>query len=335
MQSRYQTALLSVFLSLFLPLAVHGEKMLNPITDICWKCLFPMHLAGVNVTPGHKDYVSYKTPVCTCAGTPPKVGIPLAFWEPVALVEVTHEPYKCHVLGGISLAKADIKNRGSVSTVGESGRHSFYNVHYYKFPLLSWLSVLPDFSCVQKEGNLDVTLSELDPLWSDDTWSMVLNPEAALFATLPAQAACIADCTTTSIDKPQDELFWCAGCLGSLYPYTGHVAHHVGAIQASYLLVNRHLAKMHAKGEGLGVEEHNFCEKKRQLRIKKTQYKTQLVFPIPDTVGHCHPLGKSDVIWGSGKSFPYKGEEFVYLIWQKNHCCLDAVKKTVGGAVTP
>lgn len=331
MSNKWIHAFLCLFLSLFCATHAEGGKILNPISDVCWTCLFPMHLGGVNVTPGHKDFVSYKPSLCACAGTPPKVGIPLAFWEPVALVEVTHEPYKCHILGGISLAKADVKNRGSVSTVGESGRHSFYNVHYYKFPLLSWLSVLPDFSCVQQEGNLDVTLSELDVLWSDDSWSMVLNPEASLFANPPAQAACIADCSATSLDKPQDELFWCAGCLGSLYPYTGHVSHHVGATQASYLLVNRYLAKMHAKGEGFGVDEHDFCEKKRQLRMKKTQYKTQLVFPVSNTKGPCQPLGKSDLIWGSGKSFPYKGEAFVYLIWQKNHCCLDAIKKAASG----
>ncbi|MBI3211727.1 MAG: TraU family protein, partial [Simkania negevensis] len=126
--------------------------------------------------------------------------------------------------------------------------------------------------------------------------------------------------------------FWCGGCQGSLYPFMGHVAHHVGAIQASSLLVHRLLAKLHSLGLLWGFKEDNFCSKTPFLRIKKTLYKTQLVYPIPQTKGPCQPLGKTDLIWGSGKSFPYGGEDFVYLIWTKKHCCLDPAKIAMKGA---
>ncbi|MCB1073690.1 MAG: TraU family protein, partial [Chlamydiia bacterium] len=55
-------------------------------------------------------------------------------------------------------------------------------------------------------------------------------------------------------------------------------------------------------------------------------YKTQLTYPIAQTKGPCNALGRSDVLWGGGKSFPYGGEDFVYLIWTKKHCCLDPYK---------
>lgn len=72
----------------------HEGKFLNPVTDICWSCIFPIHVSGVNVTPGYKDIAKYQlTPFCSCAGTPPKFGIPLAFWEPIALIDVTPIPY--------------------------------------------------------------------------------------------------------------------------------------------------------------------------------------------------------------------------------------------------
>jgi len=313
-------------------------KFINPISDICWKCLFPIHLGGVNVTPGNKDYMDYKVGICACAGTPPKVGVPLAFWEPVALIDVTRTPYKSIALGGISLSSSTMKGRGGISHVGDSGRHSFYNVHYYKFPVIGFLGMLPGFSCPEKGSSIDITyLSELDPYWLDDQWSTIFNPEALLFANPLAQAACIPDCASTSLDHPLDKLFWCAGCSGSLYPLMGQVSHHVGAIQSSHLLVHRLLSKMHSLGMMWGAEEENYCDKKFYPRIKKSLYKTQLTYPIANAQGPCNPLGKSDLLWGSGKSYPYGGEDFVYLIWTKKHCCLDSVKSAAAleGGVIP
>ncbi len=184
----------------------------------------------------------------------------------------------------------------------------------------------PRFSCSEK-GEIEIAyLSELDPFWNDDEWSSVITPEIFLFANPLAQTACIGDCTTSSFNQPSDKFFWCGGCAGSLYPLTGHVAHHVGGIQASHLLVNRLLAKLHALGIMMGFTEENFCQKKPMPRLKKTIYKTQLVRPVAATQGPCNSLGKSDVLWGAHKSYPYGGEDFAYLIWGKKHCCLDAIK---------
>lgn len=308
-----------------------GEgKFINPITDICWSCMFPIHVSGMNVTPGFKDLINYSArPFCNCAGTPPKFGLPLTFWEPVAMIDVTTTPYKLTAWGGISIGKAGVKNKGAISNIGESGRSSFYNVHYYNFPVLSWLGLLADFNCLESSEMSISYLSEFDPFWDDEEWASVLNPEVFVFTNPVAQAACIADCVSSSMGAPNDQLFWCAGCMGSLYPFVGHVPHHVGAIQSSYLLVHRLLAKLHTLGMGLGFEEENFCDQTLLPRIKKTIYKTQLISPIANTKGPCHPLGKSDLLWGAGMAFPYGGEDFVYLIWKKKHCCLDMVKPMI------
>ena len=55
--------------------------------------------------------------------------------------------------------------------------------------------------------------------------------------------------------------------------------------------------------------------------IRKTQYKTQMTYPLP-TANRCDPLGRSDALWSSGRAYPYKGEDFGYLIWRKRNCCL-------------
>ena len=94
-------------------------------------------------------------------------------------------------------------------------------------------SILPAW----KAARLDIAwTSELDPAWLDDELSFLLSPEAALFANLPAQAACAADCAAASAGLPlRIRLFWCAGCQGGMYPLTGNVAAHVGGVQASLL----------------------------------------------------------------------------------------------------
>lgn len=302
-------------------------KMPNPITDVCWKCLFPMTVSGINLTPGTEDFSKNYTPMCACKDLPPIIGLPFSYWEPLRLVDVTTHAYKLVCLGGISIGNENVKNRGSIGLVDEhSSKTSFYHVHFFEYPVLALLGLFTDFSCITSGSFDTVYMSEFDPLWSNDQVNAILNPEAALFANPLAQTACIADCLEASVSHPDDNLFWCAGCEGSLYPFTGTVAHHVGGIQASSLLLHRALARLHRIGFMMGYEKTNFCKTSFMPIIKKSLYKTQLVHPVPQTSGPCHPLGESDLLWGAGKSFPKEGEEFVYLIWVKKQCCLDCVK---------
>jgi conjugal transfer pilus assembly protein TraU len=316
-------------------LSASNGAFINPLTDVCWDCLFPMTVSGINVTPHVQDLTSYNQRVCTCPGIPPKVGIPLSFWEPTRMVDVTRHAYKLIGLGGISIGSENIKNRGSIGVCDESGlQHSFYHVHWYQYPILSVLELFTDFLCVEK-GDLDIGyMSEFDLLWNNDEFANVLEPESELFSNPLAQVACIADCTKSTFSTPSDSLFWCAGCSGSLYPFTGTISHHVGGIQASSLILQRTIAKLHRTGIVTGYSSNNFCQAEAMPIIKKTLYKTQLAHPIPQTHGPCHALGKSDVLWGAGKSFPVKGEDFVYIVWTKKQCCLDAVKTSAtGGAL--
>lgn len=325
---------LAVILVLAFELSAKERGPINPITDVCWDCLFPITVSGVNVTPKHKDFGKSKQRICICPGVPPKAGIPLSFWEPLRLVDVTRHPYRLVGLGGISIGKESVRNRGSVGIIGDGpGQSSFYHVHVYHFPLLSLLGMLTGFSCLDQD-EVDVPyLSELDPMWGDDQLAIILNPEAALFSSPLAQTACIADCVTSSIDRPNDELFWCAGCHGSLYPFTGTVPHHCNSLQASSLLLYRALAKMHRMRLIKGFESDDFCEPRFMPLIKKSLYKTQLVRPISLTKGACPSLGKSDLLWGRKQPIPTEDEELCYLVWTKRQCCLDAVAPAIKGVV--
>ena len=299
-------------------------KFLNPISDVCWDCLFPIHIAGESTTPKHKDFVKYKDPLCHCPGG--FVGIPFAFWEPSRLIEVSRVPYKLLSLGGITLGKAPLK-QGTISQA-PWGSKSFHHVHYLVFPVLTVLETGIDFVCADTLP-IDIGyMSEFDPFWNDDSWSTLLNPETLLFANALAQAACLADCAAASFGKPLGKLFWCAGCQGSLYPFTGHCCHPSGGVQTSSLLAHRLLAKLASVYAIQSFEEGEFCKKTPSRRLLKTSFKTQLTYPKAQTKGPCKALGSNASLWCAGKTYPFGGEDFVYLIWQKKHCCLDPYKIT-------
>lgn len=318
------------FILIFFTIHVDAKcqgKFLNPITDLCWSCIFPITIGGVNLSANNEDTPNPNSIACVCPRPPgvPVPGIPVSFWEPVRLVDVTRTPY-CMVNLGLSLANSKLKGAGSNSITGggqNSLKHSFYQVHWYIYPIISILNLITDFACLETKLELDIGyITELDPFWQDDEQSFIINPEAVLFANPIAQAACSADCLSATTGFPLDQLFWCGGCQGSLYPFTGSVSSHVGGVQASLLLTQRMIAKLHREFLLWGyMGKAGWCGKYPMPIINKSQYKTQMTYPIPVT-DSCQPLGRSELLWSQGKEFPYKGEDFGYIIWRKRNCCL-------------
>ena len=299
-------------------------RFTNPITDVCWKCLFPIKIAGLPVTTtgeGAFDTPSPNNlPICFCKrpiAPLPIPGIPISFWEPARLVDVTKSPMCMVALGGFSMGTASAKGSRD-----DSDGSAFYHVHWYIYPVLYWLELLTDFACMES-ASVDVAyLTEFDPLWNDDVKSAILNPESILFGSQLAQGACVADCAASSSSLSLDSMFWCSGCQGSLYPFTGNISGQNGGVGASTLLVGRIIAKLHRQLLCWGyVGSEAMCGKYPMPIIKKTQYRYQMVFPLPE-VQNCKRIGQTEILWQAGKEFPVKGEDFSYLIWRKRDCCL-------------
>ena len=303
-------------------------KMTNPVTDVCWKCLFPIHIMGFQVVgsamPDKKRATNM--PLCMCTKPPlpwPMPGIPISFWEPVRLVDVTKSPMCLVSFGGLSLGQGP--QRGMQD--GGLG-DSFYQVHWYIYPFIYWLELLTDFACLDKSAVDLAYLTEYDFMWNNDAKSTIINPEAILFGTSIAQKVCTADCAKASTGLPLDILFWCCGCQGSMYPYTGTNGSQNGAVQGSVLLVARMIAKLHRElllwatwGPPM---VSGTCSKYPLPLIEKSAYRIQMTYPIPET-SSCKRLGQTEVTWQAGKEFPYKGEDFAYLVWHKRECCLGAL----------
>jgi len=248
---------------------------------------------------------------------------------------------------------------GSISN-SDSGRSSYYNVHYFFYPLARLSMILPGATCLRnKQVSVPIVMSEWFPFWNDidSKWHWVVDPLRFVYQMPELQEHCKKDCEASMKRKPSDQFPWCAGCLGPLYPFCGHVSQHIGGIQASSLLVCRMIGLIHtfglipgmkSFGVGMGFNPENYCEKTYSYQLKKTYYKTQLLYPIPDkgqktknrTNVYCHPLGESDRDWGGDHIYPKEGEDFVYVVWTKMHCCydfLDIFKKSLEAlkALTP
>jgi conjugal transfer pilus assembly protein TraU len=323
---------LLVVFSSFSSIQACSGRFVNPITDICWSCLFPITIGAMKVSGagGREDTPNSPQIPCFCKRPPipfPVPGIPVGFWEPARLVDVTRVPFCMVSMGGLKMGNSFV-NYGVHGANGEQRtQNSFYQVHWYVYPVIYWLELIVDFLCLEQQSFDVAYMTELDPLWNADELSFILNPEAILFGNPIAQAACAADCAAATAGFPLNPLFWCGGCQGSLYPFTGNNIAHNGGVQGSLLMVQRMIAKLHRElllwGTS-GTTNFEICDKYPLPVIKKTQYKTQMTYPIPTTQGPmaCNPLGRTDVIWGSGREFPYKGEDFGYLIWRKRNCCV-------------
>lgn len=329
---------LSLISILSTPLSSDGGKFLNPLTDVCWKCVFPLQVAGYDLYKGGEKSLSddkNRKQLCHCPAEkkemPTLIGLPVQFWEPSRLIDVTMVPYKLIGMGGMRLNKSE-KKRGASYVCGNT-KYAFYHVHVYEYPLLNLVGMANDLICTEFAGDeCDIKIayiSEKDWTWYNDKLLTYFNPEMLLFANPVAQVSCTSDCIQSTLQKPNDLLFWCAGCQGSLYPLFGFVAEFVGPLQASLLLVQRIIAKFHQKGWLKAYKDGSYCKKEYSMRPKRTQYKTQLLYPVASTKGPCNALGKTEIFWGANKTFPVKGEDFCFILWTQRRCCLDPAKATL------
>ena len=295
-------------------------KFVNPITDICWECIFPISIGSVKVLEGsNPDTANPSSPVCACGAPVPRIGLAAGFWEPVRLVDVTKRPFCFPNLGGIELNPGVNIGTGTAPHSSKAGVASWH-VHWYVYPIMYWLELLTDFVCLENSSFDIAYMSELDPTWLDDSLSFILNPEATLFGTPVAQAACSADCVAASIGKPLDTLYWCAGCQGSMFPLTGHDGAHSTSVQSAMLMVERFAFKMHREMLEWGTSgRKGLCSKYPMPNMKKSQYRAQLTVPTPSD---CHAFGKSTTLYESNKEVPVVGEDFGFLVWRKRNCCV-------------
>jgi len=299
-------------------------RFVNPITDICWRCMFPLSLGSAPITGGDlPDTPNPSSPLQICPMPPPmfkRIGLAIGYWEPMAMTDVTRSPGCMVNLGGftINLGKMGM---GTAKKDDKQVNGAFYHVHWYKYPLTYWLNIITSQGCLQG-GDMDIGyLSEIDPTWGDSALTSILNPEAVIFANPIAQSACAADAIASAVGKPLDALFWCAGSQGSMYPFNGWVSNESSPLQSSLLVSERMAFKLHRQGqimESVGADVA-VCYEYPSPIIPKERWRYQMVNMFPD-VAQCHPLGRTVMRWETGRNPPSTRKNFGYLLWRKRNC---------------
>jgi len=307
-------------LNLYAVCAPTGALTADIILKADYTAMFPLRVAGITLVPGRipDSGGSVGSPICVCPDPFPRVGIPVSFFEPSRLIEVVKDPF-CFPSMGFGLGTSE-GTLGGTSGSGEGdGQSTFFQAHYYIFPIYAMLEILTDFLCLQTTGFDVAYLTEVDPLWNNDTLSAIINPEALLFGNPISNLACMADSVSSAVYEPLDPLFWCKGSWGNAYPLTGQTGSD-GYVEASASVAASLIYKLHRQLILWGSwGQAGLCGYYPAPIWKKSAYRLQIVTPIANPFATT--IGTTGTLWSSGKNPPFEGDNFSYLLFKKRECC--------------
>ena len=306
--------------NLFAVCAPTGALTVDIILKADYTAMFPLRIAGIPIIPGRIQDVggSVSSPICICPDPIPRIGIPVSFFEPSRLIEVVKDPY-CFPSMGFGLTTSGGALGGTSGDDGSGNQSTFYQAHYYIFPIYALLELLTDFICLQMTGFDMAYLTEVDPLWNNDTLSAILNPEALLFGNPISNLACIADAVTSAVFEPIDALFWCKGSWGNAYPLTGQTGGD-GFVEGGASVAASLIYKLHRQLILWGSwGQAGLCGYYPAPIWRKSAYRLQIVTPIPSL--YATTIGTTGMLWSFGKNPPFVGDNFSYLLFKKRECC--------------
>lgn len=335
------------------------------ITDVCWDCMLPINIGGV-ISTNRPDGASEQKGLCNCPDDlgVPEFGWPLPMWMPSRISEVVKMPWCSPALGGLKLQDDLTAGLGgqSNSSAGTKTDVAFYQYHWYASPFAEMLEMFFIPEC-NVDGVVDFDLmymSEIDPTHKNDMLSLLLTVEAVAFASPLARLWCAGDCGLVTAGLLTEDSWGCAGCDGSLYPYTGNVDENEDPVSATSLITQRVIGGLHRKGLApKTIGDIAMCSRQYWPTTPRTQYKASMLFPkaeaspsptqaffeldengdvkkdtndkpvVSENYEHsdlncCHFLGESVHKWSTvrgGMSIPGK-EDYLYLIYRYKDCCV-------------
>lgn len=294
----------------------------NTITTIY--NILPIKIAGVTITPsmGLEDFSGTSSPTCVCMTPFPRVGIPLELWESNALIDVSSIP-NCIPTLGMSLPIGVVAG-SSFQEINKSNTQNkeSYQITYIKYPLFAMLSLFLDILCMDKDGSIDIAyLSTIDPLWQNDMWSLLLNPDAFLFANPIAQLACIPDAVTSQVGFPIDPLYWCMGSWNQTFPLTKATSG-VTSPESAMAIASKTIFKLHRQFMLWGTAGTSaLCGRYPMPIMMKSQYMMYPVFPLM-THPFRIPIGRTGMIWSVGQDVPVVNSHvWSIMTYKKRNCC--------------
>ena len=310
-----------------------GGAPFDPATDMCWSCMFPIKVAGFQVSPNPPGNVieppdPADVPYCRCLvgyifGVPVyRYGVGFSFWEPARYIEVVKDPFCMPYLGKDMGDESEdpLELRGSKHDKGNNeDSNVFANAHYFINPAWTVFERVVDAACYEYQVDIPSYMTEVDPMWNDDSLSAIIHPESALFANIASQMACMADSVSAQVGVPLPQLFWCMGSWGSVYPLSGHLgdgrlveASAGGAARLIYKLLRQLMM------QDFGVD---LCSGRYTPVWIKYNWRLQIAKPVPKHT--VIPIGRSGTIWTpltNPNQIPGQ-DNFVFILFRKRACC--------------
>ncbi|MBY7933076.1 conjugal transfer pilus assembly protein TraU [Vibrio furnissii] len=310
-----------------------GSNMVNPVSDMCWSCFFPIRIGSTTIfDTGLPDSQTEGAVVGSCPAPPPvfwRYGVNVSYWEPYTLADVVKEPWCMESMGFSIKAPNAMTLGGDDSYSGESPQHgkgATYNVHWYKYPIFAILDIVESIACAQDSGGLDVAyMTEIDPTWLDEDSAAVMYPEALLFNNPVGALACAPDALVTLLGTSTaiDPLFWCIGSQGLSYPFVGKTSTRQSPIQNAVEIMEKFNYKLHR--QGFVNETHSGnpanCMAAPDVYLPKSRYRYQMTRPTPSP-DWCYPYGTTAQRWESGRANAYTSRDNFGFINFRKHSCL-------------
>lgn len=296
------------------------SRFINPVSDISWNCIFPIKVAGISIRGNNNDDTvdQNDSPICVCKeGAVSRIGLKASFWEPSRIIDTVSDPY-CMMPLGTSLSNPKPGSlSGSLKNDNRGTGKAFQQMHYYIFPAWKILDMFYDMPCLGDEGFDVAMLTEINPAWNNEVLSLIVNPEAILFANPVAGLACTADSVAASHGMPINALFWCMGSWGNAYPLAGSITS-TDYVEANAGIAARSIYLMGRLGL-LREYTPDGCAQTMAPMWSKDQYKLQLMRPVRSS--SCTPIGREGLLWNRGLHDPTQ-DNFSWMMFKKVNCCV-------------
>lgn len=259
--------------------------------------------------------------ICICPRPPPifyEEGEIWTYWEPFAAVDTVStpfdSPYMGSSIGGGSLLDELGGTNASQDPINVGNEVTFSQAHI--FPII--------FELLCSRRDYPVWMSEYDAQWNYDELSIVIHPEAALFANKAMQMLCMPDAVATALGYTLDFLPWCIGSGGSSYPMTGTIQNDE-ITQANNSAAARLVYKMNRLFMICDPYE-SLCGCQYTPIWIKSHYKTHVVRPADRSPAW--PFGATSALYNSGLNVPLVGgltgepnDQYLWTIYRRQLCC--------------
>lgn len=301
--------------------------------------MFPLRIGNVMIWG--KDQLDNSSSdnnnfVCGCGIN--WVGISTGFWEPSHMIDVSTDAYCTPSLGGKVISDFGLPADGDGTNSPQRGvpghNNTFYHYVTYRYPIIAIMQVLSDNPCVDRSPFDILDFSAVNPGWVDEQIGAILNPDAFLYGTLDALMSGIpvGICATTEATdsfclRVRQLAHWSVGFNGMTYPLSGASAGRDNTLAVTMNIAKRAFTVQHRTMRVWGTSgKKGLCGYYPQVYLDDTDYKLSMGYPLaqqtPVNGKCCQPFGASTLVWGAGRTFPVKGEDFSYVVFKKRDCCL-------------